>query len=82
MMANIYIYIIYMVNIPYMDPMVKYIDPKNLFVCPKNPALPRSIPILFGWDWNHQSYSIGWSSHGIDESTDTQGSSGIFRDPQ
>ena len=21
-------------------------------VCPKNPGLSRSIPILFGWDWD------------------------------
>ena len=26
--------------------------PKDPFVCPKSPGLPRSIPILFGWDWN------------------------------
>ena len=27
-------------------------------VCPKNPGLPQSIPILFGWDWNPQSYKF------------------------
>ena len=24
-------------------------------VCPKISGLPRSIPILFGWDWNPQN---------------------------
>ena len=27
-------------------------------VCPKDPGFPRTNPILFGWDWYHQSYSI------------------------
>ena len=26
-------------------------------VCPKISGLPRSIPILFGWDWSPQSSS-------------------------
>ena len=29
--------------------------PKNPFVCPKISGFPRSIPILFGWDWNSKN---------------------------
>ena len=35
------------------SPKVPFLgSPKNPFVCPKNPGFSRSIPILFGWDWN------------------------------
>ena len=30
-------------------------NPKNPFVCPKNPGISRSIPILFGWDWEPEN---------------------------
>ena len=31
--------------------------PKDPFVCPIGKGIRRSIPILFGWDWNPQSFS-------------------------
>ena len=31
---------------------IPYYYPKGPFVCPKNPGFSRSIPMLFGWDWN------------------------------
>ncbi len=31
--------------------MGDHLNPKDPFVCPKNPGLPRSNPVVFGWDF-------------------------------
>ena len=40
------------------------IHPKDPFVCPKNPGLPRSIPILFGWDWSPKHPALNREASG------------------